>query len=303
MGRLRKDMKLRLPFRKKHVDPEFETVDPETDEMGSDHASAEADATSAKRRFAIGALVPKPKLRRTKFEDSKRDTPTAEAIEYAYMRAFNLLPGDEPEAERERQGANTAQLVLAVVALVSLAGLAAAFLIMNASVADKEAERDDLEAQVAAVETIVQEAESQAEPIDPLAISETNARTDALGTALGERIAWDRVLRDVSLVMPEGVWLTGMIGAPGEEPVAPPAPPTEEGEEPPPEPAKPLSSLTLNGFSFGHDGIAELISRLSTIPELTQVTLVSSIAVDIEEEDVLQFNVVARIKAPGGSTT
>ncbi len=303
MGRLRKSMRVRLPFRKKDVDPEFETIEPEEAEAGIEDASADLEGSGAKRRFAVGALVPRPKLRREKkSQDSTADTSTTESMDFAYMRAFNLLPGDEPVEEREPR-ANTAQLVLAVVALVSLAGLAAAFLIMNASVADKEAERDDLEAQLAAVETIIQEAEDQAEPIDPLAISETNDRTDALGAALGERIAWDRVLRDVSLVMPEGVWLTGMIGAPGEEPVAPPAPPTEEGEEPPPEPARPLSSLTLNGFSFGHAGIAELISRLSTIPELTQVTLVSSVAVDIEEEDVLQFSVVARVKAPGGSTT
>ena len=97
------------------------------------------------------------------------------------------------------------------------------------------------------------------------------------------------------------VWLTAMIASPGETPAAPPLP-VEEGEEPP-EPEKPLSVLTLNGFSFGHPGIAELISRLATVPELTQVTLVESIAVDIEEENVLQFTVVARVKAPGGSTT
>ena len=31
-----------------------------------------------------------------------------------------------------------------------------------------------------------------------------------LGTALGNRIAWDRVLREVSLVLPNDVWLETM---------------------------------------------------------------------------------------------
>src|SRR3954462_9106526 len=37
---------------------------------------------------------------------------------------------------------------------------------------------------------------------------EESARVSALSTALGSRVAWDRVSREFSLVLPDDVWLT-----------------------------------------------------------------------------------------------
>src|SRR4051812_50180061 len=37
---------------------------------------------------------------------------------------------------------------------------------------------------------------------------ERQARVAAIGSALAQRVVWDRVLREVSLVLPDDVWLT-----------------------------------------------------------------------------------------------
>ena len=65
------------------------------------------------------------------------------------MRAFNLLPKDDPREGAARR-ANPAKLILAVVALVALAGMGAYFLLLNTSVAGKTATRDELKTKLAA---------------------------------------------------------------------------------------------------------------------------------------------------------
>ncbi|HYM63716.1 MAG TPA: hypothetical protein VES61_03460, partial [Gaiellaceae bacterium] len=75
--------------------------------------------------------------------------PAGGAPQIPLMRAFNLLPKEDPR-ERGVRRANPAQLALAVIALVALAGLGAYFLLLNARVADKTATRDELKTRLAA---------------------------------------------------------------------------------------------------------------------------------------------------------
>ena len=108
------------------------------------------------------------------------------------MRAVNLLPRRRPRG-RLRQ---TSPLVLigVVGAVAATTILAAFFLMVSAGVADKQAQLD-------AAQT-----ELDATPVPPPADTsnatleqEKSARVVALSTALVTRIAWDRVLREISL--------------------------------------------------------------------------------------------------------
>ena len=98
-------------------------------------------------------------------------------------------------------------------------------------------------------------------------VAEKDARLTVLGTALGNRIAWDRVLREVSLVLPEDVWLETM-STNGPDPAA--GNPSATG----PDPAAPIGAFSITGYTYSHDGVARLLARLSvTAPGERQARL------------------------------
>jgi len=211
------------------------------------------------------------------------------------MRAFNLLPRDEARDARLARP-RTAQLALAVVGLVGIAGLGSVYMILNAGVSDKRLTRDELQVYVR-----VAQAANAAEPVepgvDPAVVEEQSVRTAALSTTLSTRVAWDRVMRELSLVTPDDVWLSGIVAQPG----IPPESSAPDAEASAFAPAVP-SVMTINGFANNQDGVARFLARLSVVPELTGVQLLSSTHSLIGETEVVSFAVSALVKLPGGST-
>ena len=140
---------------------------------------------------------------------SPKSSPPPPAV--PLMRAFDLMPN---ESEREKTAASPAflKIVVALVALLVLAALAGAFMLMSARANDRQAEADDLRAQLA-------ELTAQATPdVDQGAgaiAGEGQARTAALSEALAARVAWDRILREFSLVLPQDVWMTSIASTTG----------------------------------------------------------------------------------------
>jgi hypothetical protein len=214
------------------------------------------------------------------------------------MRAFDLMPRDERDGEGRRL--NTAQLVLAVVGLVMLAALASVFLITNAKVADKEQDVNESRSRLAALE------QPQEKPVpvgsDQTLIQERDNRTSALGIALGRRVAWDRLMRDISLVLPSDVWLDGMTAT-----SATPTDATQAGVPPPPPDPTAIPSLStfqLTGFARRQASIAALLSRMAVLPEISSAQLVSATSTEVGGETVVQFTVSGVLKASGiGGTT
>jgi Tfp pilus assembly protein PilN len=254
-------------------------------------AAAAGDGTSVlKKEIKLGALLarrPKgPKEPRAKRGKGAEATPAV-----PIMRAFNLLPRDLERGQKEKRHPVT-HVVVVAVGLVALAGLAAGFLVSSADVSDKTKTRDELSAQLQ--EALRRQAELAAgeERTDPALLEEESARTSALSTALGSRIAWDRFLRDLSLVLPEDVWLQGVIA----QPLAPVTNP-ETGA------LAPLagSALTINGMTRAQDGVARLLSRLEVLPQLTGVNLLSSAVQTVGGEEVVVFSVTATVKQPGAA--
>jgi Tfp pilus assembly protein PilN len=216
------------------------------------------------------------------------------------MRAFDLLPREDG-AQDGRRRPTTPQLVLALVALVMLAALASLFLISNASVADKQTDVDDLRGRLASLEQPQEEPQPSLDGSNEALVQERAGRTTALATALGRRIAWDRVLRDVSLVLPEGVWLDSLAAT-----AATPTDAAAAGQPAAaPDPAAPPSTSTfqLTGFAKEQAAIAQLLSRMAVLPELAGVQLVSATALELGGEQVYQFSLAATLKPAGAAGT
>src|SRR5712692_10861434 len=118
------------------------------------------------------------------------------------MRAVNLLPRDQSQHAIRKESLPV--LVGACSGVLVAAVLGAMFMMGSGKVAAEQRKLDDLNRVY------------QALPPHPAGPSvaqqqlagEQSARVSALSTALSSRVAWDRVFREFSLVLPNDVWLT-----------------------------------------------------------------------------------------------
>lgn len=193
------------------------------------------------------------------------------------MRAVNLLPRDEAkrsfEAKRGVVFGGAAGAALATAAIVSM------MLSAGGSVTSKQDELDALRAQILAIPAVPLVDTSEA---DALA-AEKGARVGALSAALAGRIAWDRVLRQVSLVLPEDVWLTKLSAAS----------PTQS--------APTGSGFTLTGATYSQNGVARFLSRLSVVPDLGNVRLQSSQSQLVNGRELVQFTILSDVRSTGAA--
>jgi Tfp pilus assembly protein PilN len=217
-------------------------------------------------------------------------TAPAQTRDVPLMRAFNLMPRHETRETVVRGG--VPNIALALVAVLLFAVLGFLFITGSAGVTEKQAKRDELRTKLAALDV---PAKPPGDPQAPELATERQTRTTELATALQSRVAWDRLLRDFALVLPEDVWLTTLVakGAPRDAAAAAPAPGA---------PAQ-TSSFTINGYTHEQEDVARLLARLSVLPELTNVALVSSTRVEVDEREVVQLSISAAVKQGAGGTT
>jgi Tfp pilus assembly protein PilN len=193
------------------------------------------------------------------------------------MRAVNLLPRDDARSKSRQTNPVLLGGVIAGVAATAI--IAAAFLTVSAGVADKQERLDAAQAELDST-PVPPPADTSAATLQ----QEKGQRVVALSTVLAKRVAWDRILRELSLVLPEDVWLTTMSAkAPSEAADAP-------------------AGFTLTGKTYSHDGVARLLSRLAVVPHLSAVQLQHSSVTPTEAgRPVVEFSIQALIKAPGAA--
>ena len=195
------------------------------------------------------------------------------------MRAVNLLPRDEAkrsfEAKRGVVFGGVAGAALATAVLASMTVSA------GGSVRSKQDELDALRAQIAAIPAVPAIDTSEE---DALA-ADKGARIGALSAALSGRVAWDRILRQVSLVLPEDVWLSNLSAA---------APDTTQA-------AATGSGFTLTGATYSQNGVARFLSRLAVVPDLANVRLQSSQSQLLNGRELVQFTILADLRPPGAA--
>jgi Tfp pilus assembly protein PilN len=203
------------------------------------------------------------------------------------MRAVNLLPREEqPRSFAAMRG--VAFGAAGGVAFVSVT-LTALMVSAGGAIQQQNAERDSLNAQLAA---LPHAAVDQQEAVTNAALaSEKNLRITALSSALSTRVAWDRVLSQISQVLPEDVWLTSLTSqtGPGEGSASTGAVGPEG------------ASVTLIGSTYSQRGVARFLARLGVIPALTGVHLLSSASLDMKPRDLVQFTIQATVKSPGAT--
>jgi len=204
------------------------------------------------------------------------------------MRAVNLLPKDHSQNGGSLPSASV--LVGVCVGVLVAAIVGADFMLQSGKVTNEQRTLDALQAKVDALPVA---------PEGPSAVQtqlagEHSARVSALSAALGSRVAWDRVFREFSLVLPDDVWLTNLTAHSPVSPSAAPGTATTDGTP---------SEFSIQGRTYSHDGVARLLSRLQVVPDLQNVTLISSTMSKAGGQDVVEFSIVADLRTASGTPT
>src|SRR5919204_6732287 len=120
------------------------------------------------------------------------------------MRPVNLLPSAERRDRLEvLKTASTPALAFAGSTIALVAVLVAGFLFEHAQLSGKRRTLDSLQAELTATPPPRRPSDRGTQ-----LVQDKNKRVVALNKALTGRVAWDRVFRDLSSVLPGDVWLS-----------------------------------------------------------------------------------------------
>jgi Tfp pilus assembly protein PilN len=174
------------------------------------------------------------------------------------MRPVNLIPPDERRDKLQIRTGPIAYLLVGALAL----GLAAMTMVVltNNKIADRKAEITKLNQQKAAVESRV----SQLNPFIEFKQAEEQ-RVKTIRSLANSRFDWDRVMQELSLVLPDDVSLTNLTASAGGTADASGTTGTTSAP-----------SLALTGCGRSHNAVAGFLAALQDIDGVTSVDLKSS---------------------------
>jgi Tfp pilus assembly protein PilN len=175
------------------------------------------------------------------------------------VRPVNLIPPEQRRGERAPLRAGSISYLLIGALLLAVAGVAAVVLTGN-TIKDRKAEIADLEAREVA-------AKAEAESLRGFAefASLAQAREQTVASLAQSRFDWERVLRELALVMPDDVWLVSLSGA------AAGAEAPDNAAAVSVEAASPGPTLSMIGCGTGHEAVARFLQALKDIDGVTRV--------------------------------
>jgi Tfp pilus assembly protein PilN len=205
------------------------------------------------------------------------------------MRAVNLLPRDAQPGGKSIRNEDPAVVVGSVLGLVVVIALAGGFLTAHSKANVEQKKLSAAQIQLGKLSlhkqsTVKVKTPVQTTPIIPVpaVTSEEQPRLAAITDAMSTRIAWDRILREFSLVVPDDVTISALT-------MTAPADATADAT------TASQGGLSLTGLAYSHDSVARLLSRLMLIPDLSNVTLSSSTATTTGASGV-SFSINANVK-------
>ena len=209
------------------------------------------------------------------------------------MRAVNLLP----QEARQRRAPNKLVLVGVSSSTAVLLLVGAGYYSARGTVNDRQQSLADVKAQLAAMP---KPKSHQTSAFDQELAVERTGRLSALSTVLSGRVRWDRLLREIAMVLPDDVWLQ-QLNATAPEPLAPVAAPGTASTPvaATPAPTSTGTTFSIQGNTYTQEGVARLLIRLQLVPDLENVTLVSSTLSNQDgQQQKVQFTINADVKPP-----
>ena len=187
------------------------------------------------------------------------------------MRAVNLLPG-ESKGGASRGAPQPAVLAAAITGFAAVILIGGGNLIQTARVSSAQKKLNSAKIQLAA--TPLPPKTQQVTPPPAAVAQQMQPRLAAVSNVISSRIAWDRILREFSLVLPPGIQVQSLaLNAPSAITAS-------------------TQGFDLIGLTFTYDDVARLLSRMALIPDLSNVTLKSSGV----NQGVVSFEITADVK-------
>ena len=178
------------------------------------------------------------------------------------MRPVNLIPADQ---QRNRAPIRTGPIAYLLVGALVLGLLAVTMLVLtNNKIADHKAEIANLEKQEVAA---AQRAQQFASFTSFSGLEQS--RRETVANLADSRFDWERVMRELSLVIPSDVWLTHLSGAASAASGSSTASSSSDTSITGP-------SLQISGCATSQDAVAGFLSALRDIDGVTRVGLTSS---------------------------
>jgi Tfp pilus assembly protein PilN len=204
------------------------------------------------------------------------------------MRAVNLLPVEQ----KQRRGSNKLALVGVSSSSAVLMLLGAAYLSAHSTVQDHRQALAQSKAELAAMPKPKPQKAATAAYDQQLA-TERIGRLSALSTVLATRVRWDRLLRELAMVLPDDVWLQQLTASTPVSTAAAvttgaPALPTGGG----------ATTFSIQGNTYTQEGVARLLIHLQLLPDLQNVTLATSALQELQGSTKVQFTINADVKPP-----
>ena len=209
------------------------------------------------------------------------------------MRAVNLLP--RQQVVQRREAPNPVVLVAVIGGAAVVLALAGGALLASRSV-DRQRQALSTAQAVLAV-TPAHHVSAQTNAFRSTVLNDREQRSLALASAIGKRVAWDRILRRFALVLPNDVWLTSLTGTVPLDPATPVAAAATPSALPPP-----ATALTITGYTYSQDGVARLLERLAVLPDLKNVQLQNSQTSLVGGQNVINFTIVSDIRQGRGAS-
>lgn len=181
------------------------------------------------------------------------------------MRPINLIPSEQRRGQHApaRTGSLTPYLVVGLM-LAALAGVTALVLAGN-QVTDREAEVAELKREEAALRA---RAERFAAYTQFLTVREQ--RTATVASLADSRFDWERVLRELALVLPDDVWLVKATAT------ASPAAAPIDGADISTRDSVAGPALEIQGCAPGQESVAAFVAALEDIDGVTRVGVATS---------------------------
>jgi Tfp pilus assembly protein PilN len=188
------------------------------------------------------------------------------------MRPVNLIPPEERRGERAPM--RTGPLAYVIVAVLAVALVAVTVTVLTGNqISDREAEKASLSSQV-------DQAEADAERLSSYAdfASVQQAREETVSSLAESRFDWERVLRELAIVIPGDVWLTNLTASASADDSATLSAQAGGSSSGSSVSAQDIGapSLEIQGCASGHEAVARFLAALNDVDGITRVTVVSS---------------------------
>jgi Tfp pilus assembly protein PilN len=173
------------------------------------------------------------------------------------MRPVNLIPADQRRGQNAPMRTGPLPYLLVGVLVVLLAGVAL-LVSANSEISEKKSE-------IATLESEDQAAEVQAQRLAAYVQFEAvhKQRLETIASLADSRFDWERVMRELALVLPGNVWLSEINASAGAGAGAEGGSGLSGGVAGP--------SLSLSGCATGQEGVAGFVTAVEDIDGVTRV--------------------------------